>query len=413
MSGGLDSVRKPRIYRRCAPDPQSAGGRNAPGGNNRGGGNRRADHDGRSAGRGSSECARAGAGICAGRGTERPSGQESDQHGRIRRGRRRGRIAAFRGGDATAGGADIAARGDLFPRRDASWDFAHRCRSSGRRGRTSGRRSLRRLNRSIARMGNHELDSLFSLRGRRGLVTGASSGLGVECAKALAIAGADVALVAWRKDRVMRIAAELAKTHGVKAIGIGADVTREDDLDRVMAETSAALGGVDILVNNAGVSPTGRAENFKREAWDEAIAVNLTAPMMLAQRVARRLIETGQPGRIINMVSIYASVASSVYRLSAYAATKAALANLTRQLAVEWAGYGILVNAIAPGWIPTEATEGGIAKPANKERMEAFTPMKRLGLAHEIRGAVIFLASPASSYVTGSVISVDGGYQAW
>lgn len=265
-------------------------------------------------------------------------------------------------------------------------------------------------------MGNHEmdsLDSLFSLRGRRGLVTGASSGLGVECARALAIAGADVALVARRKDRVTQIAAELAKTHGVEAIGIGADVTREDDLDRVMAETSAALGDVDILVNNAGVSPTGRAENFKREAWDEAIAVNLTAPMMLAQRVARRLIETGQPGRIINMVSIYASVASSVYRLSAYAATKAALANLTRQLAVEWAGYGILVNAIAPGWIPTEATEGGIAKPGNKERMEAFTPMKRLGRAHEIRGAVIFLASAASSYVTGSVISVDGGYQAW
>jgi len=113
------------------------------------------------------------------------------------------------------------------------------------------------------------------------------------------------------------------------------------------------------------------------------------------------------------MVSIYASVASSVYRLSAYAATKAALANLTRQLAVEWAGYGILVNAIAPGWIPTEATEGGIAKPGNKERMEAFTPMKRLGLPHEIRGAVIFLASAASSYVTGSVVSVDGGYQAW
>ncbi len=257
------------------------------------------------------------------------------------------------------------------------------------------------------------LESLFSLRGHRGLVTGASSGLGVECAKALAIAGADVALVARRKDRVTRIADELARAHGVKTIGIGADVTRESDLDRAMDEASAALGDVDILVNNAGVSPTGRAENFKREAWDETIAVNLTAPMMLAQRVARRLIEIKQPGRIINMVSIYASVASSVYRLSAYAATKAALANLTRQLAIEWAGHGILVNAIAPGWIPTEATEGGIAKPANKERMEAFTPMKRLGMADEIRGAVIFLASPASSYVTGSVISVDGGYTAW
>jgi NAD(P)-dependent dehydrogenase (short-subunit alcohol dehydrogenase family) len=257
------------------------------------------------------------------------------------------------------------------------------------------------------------LESLFSLRGRHALVTGASSGLGVECAKALAIAGADVALIARRKDRVTRIAAELARMHGVKAVGIGADVTRDADLDRVMADAVGVIGDIDILVNNAGVSPTGRAENFKREAWDEALAVNLTAPMMLAQRVARRLIETRKPGRIINMVSIYASVASSVYRLSAYAASKAALANLTRQLAVEWAAYGILVNAIAPGWIPTEATEGGIAKPGNKERMEAFTPMKRLGKADEVRGAVIFLASAASSYVTGSVIAVDGGYTAW
>src|SRR5260370_778362 len=156
-----------------------------------------------------------------------------------------------------------------------------------------------------------------------------------------------------------------------------------------------------------------RRTHCVREDWDQEIAVNLTAPMMLSQRVARRLIEIGSPGRIINMVSIYAAVASSVYRLSAYAATKAALANLTRQLAVEWADYNSLVNAIAPGWIPTEPTEGGMAKPANKARMEAFTPMKRLGLPEEVRGAVIFLAAPASSYVTGSVISVDGGYQAW
>ncbi|HEY6394932.1 MAG TPA: SDR family oxidoreductase [Candidatus Binataceae bacterium] len=257
------------------------------------------------------------------------------------------------------------------------------------------------------------LESLFSLRGHRALVTGASSGLGVDCAIALALAGADVALVARRGDRVVKLAERLAKTYGIRSVGVGADVTADRDLDRVMADSAAAIGDIDILVNNAGVSPTGRAENFKRDQWDNAIAVNLTAPMMLSQRVARRLIEAGKPGRIINMVSIYASVASSVYRLSAYVATKAGLANLTRQLAVEWVQYGILVNAIAPGWIPTEATEGGIAKSGNKERMETFTPMKRLGRAEEIRGAVIFLASPAASYVTGTVLSVDGGYQAW
>ena len=257
------------------------------------------------------------------------------------------------------------------------------------------------------------LESLFSLHGHIGLVTGASSGLGVECAHALALAGADVVVVARRGDRCEKLADELRARYKVRALGIGADVALEADLDRVTALSREKLGDVDILINNAGVSPTGRAENFKRELWDNALAVNLTAPMLLSQRVARRLIEARKPGRIINMVSIYAGVASSVYRLSAYCATKAGLANLTRQLAVEWAPHNILVNAIAPGWIPTEATEGGMAKPGNKERMELFTPMSRLGRPEEIRGAVIFLASPASSYVTGTVLSVDGGYQSW
>lgn len=260
----------------------------------------------------------------------------------------------------------------------------------------------------------NSLEALFSLKGHRALVTGASSGLGVDCAHALALAGADVALIARREDRVKALADELAGKYRIKAFGVGADVSIDADIDRSFEECTLALGGdIDILVNNAGVSPTGRAENFKREQWDNAIAVNLTAPMLLSQHVARRLIAAKKPGRIINMASIYATVASSIYRLSAYTATKAGLANLTRQLAVEWAPYGILVNAIAPGWIPTEATEGGIAKAGNKERMEQFTPLGRLGTPDEIRGAVIFLASPASSYVTGAVLAVDGGYTAW
>jgi NAD(P)-dependent dehydrogenase (short-subunit alcohol dehydrogenase family) len=258
------------------------------------------------------------------------------------------------------------------------------------------------------------LQALFSLKRHRALVTGASSGLGVDCANALALAGADVALIARREDRVQKLAIDLSRKYGVKAFGLGADVSRDADVERAVAESSRALGGeIDILVNNAGVSPTGRAENFKRELWDNALAVNLTAPMILSQHVARGLIAAKKPGRIINMVSIYATVASSVYRLSAYAATKAGLANLTRQLAIEWAPHNILVNAIAPGWIPTEATEGGIAKAGNKERMEQFTPLGRLGTPEEIRGAVVFLASPASSYVTGAVLAVDGGYTAW
>jgi NAD(P)-dependent dehydrogenase (short-subunit alcohol dehydrogenase family) len=257
------------------------------------------------------------------------------------------------------------------------------------------------------------LDSLFSLKGHIGLVTGASSGLGVECAHALAMAGADVALAARRGDRVEKLAAELTDTYAITCIGVQTDITADSDLDRLVETTQTRLGDIDILVNNAGISPTGRAESLPRATWDGAIATNLTAPMMLSQRVARHLIETSKPGRIINMTSIYGLVASSIYRLSAYIATKAALTNLTRQLAVEWAQYGILVNAIAPGWIPTEATEGGMAKPQNRERMERATPLGRLGNPAELRGTVIYLASAASSYVTGTTISVDGGYVAW
>ena len=257
------------------------------------------------------------------------------------------------------------------------------------------------------------LTSLFSLKGHVGLVTGASSGLGVECAHALALAGADVAVAARRGDRLKKFAVQLTATYGVRTAAIQADITVDADLDRLLETVQVQLGDVDILVNNAGISPTGRAEALPRATWDAALATNLTAPMMLAQRVARRLIETGCPGRIINMISIYGLVASSIYRLSAYTATKAGLANLTRQLAVEWAQYGILVNAIAPGWIPTEATEGGIAKPQNRERMERATPLGRLGNPDELRGTVIYLASPASSYVTGAILSVDGGYASW
>lgn len=259
----------------------------------------------------------------------------------------------------------------------------------------------------------NSLDEIFSLRGHVAIVTGASSGLGVECAKALAIAGADVAVAARRGDRLGKFAEELAHEYGVRAIGIETDITNDDHLDRLTAVTQSELGLCDILINNAGISPTGRAESLPRETWDGGIATNLTAPMMLAQRVARALIEAKKPGRIVNMSSIYGIVASSIYRLSAYTASKAGLVNLTRQLAIEWAPYGILVNAIAPGWIPTEANEAGIAKAANRERMERATPLGRLGRPDELRGAIIFLASAASSYVTGTVLSIDGGYVAW
>src|SRR5438105_12189221 len=156
------------------------------------------------------------------------------------------------------------------------------------------------------------LQDLFSLKGHIGLVTGASSGLGLECAHALALGGADVVLVARRADRLEHLAKELT-SYGVRALPLAADITDDSELERVVKIATEQLGGVDILVNNAGIAPTGRAEKLPRETWDQAIALNVTAPMMLSQLVARRLIERKRPGRIINVTSILAYVGSAGY----------------------------------------------------------------------------------------------------
>lgn len=262
------------------------------------------------------------------------------------------------------------------------------------------------------------LEALFSLRGHTALVTGASSGIGMECARALAIAGADVALVARRRERLEDLAREL-KTLGGRTLPVVADLSSAAALDRAFADAVAGLGEIDILVNAAGISAGGAAEKLSADDWEAVFAINATAALMLAQRVARRLIERGRPGRVINVSSIYGSRASpyqkplNAYRMVAYAASKAALENMTRQLAIEWARHGINVNAIAPGMMPTELNERALMQPGIRERTESFTPMRRLGHPHEIRGAVIFLAGPAASYVTGAVYAVDGGYSAW
>jgi NAD(P)-dependent dehydrogenase (short-subunit alcohol dehydrogenase family) len=166
-------------------------------------------------------------------------------------------------------------------------------------------------------------------------------------------------------------------------------------------------------VNNAGVAPTGRAEHYSEEKWKSALDVNLSAVFAFCQVVGRSMISRGRGGRIINVTSIFGALANRVYRSVGYVASKAGAENLTRQLAIEWAPHRITVNAIAPAWFPTEMTEGGLAKPGNRERMEGGTPMARLGEPRELWTSVLFLASPLSSYVTGSVVHVDGGWAAW
>lgn len=256
------------------------------------------------------------------------------------------------------------------------------------------------------------LDDLFSLRGQVAIVTGASSGLGIDLARTLALAGADVALVARRRDRLEELAGELRAT-GIRAAAIGADLADEAACPRVVAEAEAALGPVSILVNNAGVAPLSRAEKHSPEKWHRALQLNLTAPFLLAQALGARLIERGAPGRIVNVTSIITDRANPIYNAIGYSASKAGLANVTRQLAVEWARHRITVNAIAPAWFLTEMTEVGFADDEKRARVAGRTPLGRLGEAEELRTALLFLVSPASTYVTGSTVHVDGGWSAW
>jgi NAD(P)-dependent dehydrogenase (short-subunit alcohol dehydrogenase family) len=256
------------------------------------------------------------------------------------------------------------------------------------------------------------LESIFGLGGRRALVTGASTGLGVEFAEALAIAGADVALVARREDLLRDVAARLAAYRGRVAV-IPADLAVADAAVDVFDRCEAELGPIDILVNNAGRHQAIRAERVTPEQWREVIALNLDAVFALCQEFARRRFRDGGDGRIINVGSVIGAVASSTPGLAAYAAAKGGLAMLTRQLAIEWGPRRITVNTIAPAYFPTELNAKDFENAKIRERIETFTPLGRLGQPGELRAALLFLASPAASYVTGATVFVDGGYTAW
>jgi len=259
------------------------------------------------------------------------------------------------------------------------------------------------------------LQDLFGLKGKIAIVTGASSGLGVEFARGLAVAGADVAIIARRKER-LDAQAETLRASGVRALAVQADLTDDAQIERAVGEVEQGLGPVDILVNNAGIAPNAKAEILARDQWDQTLAINLTAPFRIAQRVARAMIARGQRGRIVNISSITAQVGNSVVPTVSYIASKAGIEGMTRELAMEWARHGIAVNCIAPGWFHTEMTNDprfGDINPRLKQQMIERTPMGRLGQPGDLMGVVIFLASPASAYVTGISLAVDGGWLAW
>jgi NAD(P)-dependent dehydrogenase (short-subunit alcohol dehydrogenase family) len=253
-------------------------------------------------------------------------------------------------------------------------------------------------------LGHPKLD----LANKTAVVIGGTSGIGLEIAKGLAIAGADVVATGRRAELVRSISGEI-KALGRRSLDIPSDVTDDASLQGLLDQTRAALGDVHILVNSAGRTKKTSSLEVSKDEWDAILETNLSGTFRACQVFGRHMIERGY-GRIVNIASIASFV--GLYQVAAYSSSKAAVAALTKSLAVEWARFGVCVNAIAPGVFRTDLNSALLDGTERGKEFLMRTPMHRFGTVDELVGAAVFLASDSASYVTGHVLSVDGGFLA-
>jgi NAD(P)-dependent dehydrogenase (short-subunit alcohol dehydrogenase family) len=251
----------------------------------------------------------------------------------------------------------------------------------------------------------------FSLAGRRGIVTGAGQGLGRVFALAFAEAGADVAVAEINRESGPETAAEIERL-GRRSLYVETDVRSPESVERMVQAVAEELGGVDFIMNNAGITKWRKAEEVPEAEWREVMDVNLSGVFYCCQAAARRMIEQ-RSGCIINMASMSGLIVNRPQAQASYNTSKAAVIHLTRSLAGEWAPYGIRVNAIAPGYMATPMAEPFFADSRYGEVWFDSTPMHRPGQPEELGPLAVFLASEASSFMTGAVVVVDGGYSVW
>lgn len=256
------------------------------------------------------------------------------------------------------------------------------------------------------------MKNYFDLSGQVAVVTGCSTGLGVQMAKALANQGAAIVAVARRQNMIDAVAAEIAAEYGVETLAVKCDITDTAAVDAMVDAVLAKFGRIDIVINNAGTGAVAPAEDITDEQFANEMNIDLFGSFRVARAVAKKAMIPAKYGRVINIASMYGLVGNKIAGSAPYHAAKGGVVNMTRALAAEWGKYNITVNSICPGYFYTDLTRDTLNSDFFQANAKTMIPEERYGEEGELDAAAIFLASPAASYVTGVNLAVDGGYTA-